>query len=396
MAQPIPQALKIPEVSRFINRSNQLRNHDPAIAYWCEYRAINQIVSRRLHDGDPEATAYAGALMESLETTKAEHSTNEAIVDNDVARAYVEQFAQDIFGKAERAMRADKATRQTADTFDAAATFFELLREWGDLEPEWAQKIKFAKWNAARILKAIREGKDPNESNPKVQEDKEGGDEAAAGLGLDPNDPDVREITSGMSPQPANVQDVPDAGEPLPSVEPPKPSAPEDYFPAGPHPPAPVSPLSGGSPSVPTAPSAAPEGPPSVNSIPPGPSPTIPTKLPGVNSPTIPTKLPPDFTPPASLGSPALPSSYSQQPPPTVPTFAPQPAPVPAPAPVPIASHVPPPPVPVAAPPPTTAHYKDLNKAQKHAKFAISALNFEDVPTAVQELRNALASLGCQ
>ena len=32
--------------------------------------------------------------------------------------------------------------------------------------------------------------------------------------------------------------------------------------------------------------------------------------------------------------------------------------------------------------------------AQKHAKWAISALAFEDVPTAVKELRIALRALG--
>jgi vacuolar protein sorting-associated protein VTA1 len=31
--------------------------------------------------------------------------------------------------------------------------------------------------------------------------------------------------------------------------------------------------------------------------------------------------------------------------------------------------------------------------AQKHARWAISALNFEDVPTAIKELRIALAKL---
>lgn len=352
-------------------------------------------MSRRLHDGDPEASEYAVSLMERLEATKDEHSADESIVDNDVAKAYVEQFAQEIFDRAERPMRADQASRQTADTFDAAATFFELLREWGELEPEVSQKIKFAKWNAARILKAIREGKDPNESNPKVEQEAEGSDEAAAGLGLDPNDPDVQHITAGGTPQPATVQDVSDAGEPLPSAEPPRPKAPEDYFPQGPHPPAPVSPLSGDSPSVPTAPSIPAEGPPSVNSIPRGPSPTFPTKLPGVNSPTIPTKLPPDFTPPPAL-SPAV---TSRPPPPSVPTSTSQPPSVPAPAPAPARTPVPVPMASPIAPPPApavTAHYKDLNKAQKHAKFAISALNFEDVPTAVQELRNALASLGAQ
>jgi vacuolar protein sorting-associated protein VTA1 len=35
-------------------------------------------------------------------------------------------------------------------------------------------------------------------------------------------------------------------------------------------------------------------------------------------------------------------------------------------------------------------------EAQKHAKWAISALNFEDVNTAVKELRTALQSLGAR
>jgi vacuolar protein sorting-associated protein VTA1 len=43
-----------------------------------------------------------------------------------------------------------------------------------------------------------------------------------------------------------------------------------------------------------------------------------------------------------------------------------------------------------------TASYQDIAAAQKHAKWAISALNFEDVPTAISELRKALATLGAQ
>jgi len=37
-----------------------------------------------------------------------------------------------------------------------------------------------------------------------------------------------------------------------------------------------------------------------------------------------------------------------------------------------------------------------IAKAQKHARWAISALNFEDAETAVRELRAALATLGAQ
>jgi vacuolar protein sorting-associated protein VTA1 len=37
-----------------------------------------------------------------------------------------------------------------------------------------------------------------------------------------------------------------------------------------------------------------------------------------------------------------------------------------------------------------------IAKAQKHARWAISALNFEDVDTAIRELRGALETLGAR
>ena len=59
--------------------------------------------------------------------------------------------------------------RQTADTLHAAATFLELCQIWGPLEPDLASKIKFAKYHAVRIARAIKAGEDPNASNPSVE-----------------------------------------------------------------------------------------------------------------------------------------------------------------------------------------------------------------------------------
>jgi len=59
--------------------------------------------------------------------------------------------------------------RQTADTFLAAATFLELLQIWGPLDPEIASKIKYSKFHALRIAKAIKAGEDPNLSNPTTE-----------------------------------------------------------------------------------------------------------------------------------------------------------------------------------------------------------------------------------
>ncbi|KAF5704376.1 vacuolar sorting-associated VTA1 like [Fusarium mundagurra] len=393
MAEPLPAALKIPEVSRFINRANQLRSIKPAIAYWCEYHAVNQIVRKSLHTTDDDTFEFTKTLIERLEATKTERADDDAIVDNAAGQAYVEQFAQQTFERAERTMRANKVTRQTADTFDAAATFFDLTREWGEPDPEVVKKIKFAKWNAARILKAIREGRDPNETNPNAPEPE-------PEVALDPSDPEVQLLSGAPR---ASVEDAPDAGEPpsVPTFTDAPPRIPEDpgYFPPQPeHQPqapepfvpsplsqSPTPGLSGGPPppppvGLPPAVSPMPEPPTQpATQIPPQPSPQIPTKLPSQFAPPPPEPFIPS-APPSWTTTPSAPHPVASNPPPVI-RQAPPPQP-PAPAPVQTTGF--------------TTDQRDINQAQKHAKWAISALNFEDVPTAVQELRNALRMLGAQ
>ncbi|KAF4976545.1 hypothetical protein FZEAL_6801 [Fusarium zealandicum] len=386
MAEPLPPALKIPEVSRFINRANQLRSIKPAIAYWCEYHAVNQIVGKSLHTADDDTFEYTKTLIERLEATKTERADDDAIVDNVAGQAYVEQFAQQTFDRAERTLRANKVTRQTADTFDAAATFFDLTREWGEPDAEVLQKIKFAKWNGARILKAIREGRDPNESNPKAPEPSES---APATPALDPSDPDVQQLTG--PPPAASVEDVADAGEQpsVPAFTDAPPAIPDPgYFPpqsqADPRAPEPFAPSPLSQSPTPGLSGGPPLPPPPATQIPPQPSPQIPTKLPSYIAPPPPQPL---SDPSAPLSWSSTPSAAASNPPPAIP-----PAPVPqprAPAPAPV-------PAPAQSVGGFTADRRDINQAQKHAKWAISALNFEDVPTAVKELRNALALLGAQ
>ncbi|KAF7546805.1 hypothetical protein G7046_g9195 [Stylonectria norvegica] len=384
MAEPLPAALKIPEVSRFINRANQLRSIKPAIAYWCEYHAVNQIVGKGLHTADDETFNFTKTLLERLEETKNERADDDAINDNTAGQAYVEQFAQQTFDRAERTLIANKVTRQTADTFDAAATFFDLTHEWGTPEPDVLQKIKFAKWNAARILKAIRQGEDPNDSNPKREEPEE------APPALDPNDPDVQEI-QGTRSYPVSVEDVSDAGEPSgpPAFtdQPPHPPADQGYFPSDPRTPETF---------IPSPMSQSPT--PAVSGMP-----LPPTETAGTSTPQYPPQPPPQFpiqppqqfhpsAPPAPSPRPDLssPPSWSATPS----AVYPPPQAIPQ---QPTPRYVAPPLVsnaPVSNMGGFTEDARNINQAQKHAKWAISALNFEDVPTAVKELRSALATLG--
>lgn len=79
-----------------------------------EYRAVNQIVTKGLHNASAACAEYTSALLERLESTKAERADDDSIMDNTAGQAYVEQFAQETFSRAERTMIANKVTRYVA------------------------------------------------------------------------------------------------------------------------------------------------------------------------------------------------------------------------------------------------------------------------------------------
>ncbi|KAH6695477.1 Vta1 like-domain-containing protein [Plectosphaerella plurivora] len=397
----IPAKLRQADITRFLNRGNQLRQFKPAITYWCEYWAVRQILMKQLHNADDECLAFTTNLMDQLEKTKTEHADEEAITDEAVGQALVEQFAQQTFDRAERTMTANKVTRQTADTLDAASTFFQLLNAWGPLDAETQKKVKYAKWNAARILRAIKDGEDPNDSNPKHEE--------PSLPELDPEDPDVQLLSGTPGPRPVTVEDDPDTEfynrqttESSSAAAQAPPALPDTPLPEPVSQPPPDSPKDGGLPQ-------------------PGGGASF---LPSVNDLGPPSVQTSDYFPPTEPSAPS-PSSvnppHTSVEPPSVPTFLPDrtaaspaadedgwPAPrTPHPPPAPHVKTVKSPPAQPSrhqAPPrqtfvedPLPAEVEgDIPGATKHARFAISALNFEDVPTAIKELRAALESLGAR
>ncbi|EME44333.1 hypothetical protein DOTSEDRAFT_172484 [Dothistroma septosporum NZE10] len=422
MAAALPAKLKTaaPDVGRFATRAAQLEKFRPIVSYWCEYYILQKVLEKQLHTTDEECTTYAIQLMDKLEQYKSENSTNDAVVDDVAAKAYVENFALETFNKGDEAQRSNKVTKQTADTFQASATFMDLLGIWGPVESEIQAKSKFAKFHALRIAKAIKAGEDPNSSNPVIEE---------------PAQPDDLAMDDGLEQELKNLEN--DAGVyKQPTVE----SAAESRQPSRPHSitqndvlPPPTLPT-GGTPLMPQAePDVSPidqaedinsragsigggyfpavpgevqstDAPPNVNSIA---SVEQPPSAPSAFATSDPADLygQPRASPSASvpgdleIGTPNRPDAptphqmQSQQPSapliyarsPLLPAAAPQQAPKPRVQPV------------VSAGPPPGGYRTDddsVMAAQKHAKWAISALNFEDVNTAVQELRIALNSLG--
>ncbi|KEZ45895.1 hypothetical protein SAPIO_CDS1271 [Scedosporium apiospermum] len=349
--------------------------------------------------------ALKQAEIARLEQLKTEHPDDDAISDDAAGQAYVEQFAQQTFDRGEKVLLANKVTRQTADTFDAAATFFQLISIWETPDEETQKKIKYAKWNAARILRAIKEGKDPNESNPVRQEEElEAEDAVSPGL-PEVGTPVPLEHPAGQPSPPPKLPFDPAASvlpsrplprlhqQPPPDFTPPSPIHPQERIPS-PYSRVSVSPANSG-PSLPPAQTPPP---------PSAPAPISPRAGPGPHP--LHFSAPPDshhIQPPTQPqlpfpGPSIIPAPSPHQHVPSAPAWPPAPGPQthgypahPPPTSHPLAyAHHPPPPQ-----PPVIDEVK-IAEAQKHAKWAISALNFDDVPTAVKELRKALESLGTQ
>lgn len=405
---------------------------------------IQKVLSKGLHAADEECALYTSNLMEKLEQTKAELATEDAITDDVAAYAYCEQFAMQTFTKGDNDMRNNRVTEATADTMLAASTFFELLSVWKDqLEGEVQSKIRYAKFHALRIGKALKNGEDPNLTNPKIETPP-----VSSPVALDPNDPEVQKISS------AGPQAPPPDTTYQPYVE----SAPNTSAQ-----PSPAFSASGGQTAPPNIPPLDTHNQPtnqtfsshqdvspisqpansrqgSVVSVGGGyfPRVDVPTFT-AESAPALPTapsvdddimKNPYDATEPPT--APSLPTADPQsfyqtqpsQPSPQVPPVQPE-AQAPQGAPSPVFNTAPPPaafptnphpPQPTQATPqptqPPAAHQsfqsrpqpphqgplktdeEAIMEAQKHAKWAISALNFEDVTTAVKELRTALHALG--
>ncbi|KAL4907541.1 hypothetical protein BDW74DRAFT_125778 [Aspergillus multicolor] len=404
MASNIPATLKAADIGRFAVRAAQLEKAKPIIAYWCNFYIVNQIIEKGLHTADEEVKLYTTDLMEKLEEFQTGNRDNDAITDSMAASAYVEEFGLEVFGRAEAAMRADKVTKQTADTFQAAATFLELCQIWNPLEAEVSAKVKFAKYHALRIVKAIKAGEDPNATNPKIEEP------VVEVPAEEPTELDV----AAASPSPAalqpKVEDDPDELQYAQS------SGPSPILPQPPTtftelPSAPQGPASGSTRDLDVdpaqeAPLNLPSTPNTFTSSATPNLPDTPTNIGGYHRPKPSNEFqsfpPPSAIPPTSPPTATHDVNYFYNAPSAadssrfVPPAAPSQAPISTHQPSPVAS------TPVAAYAPSTqanSHDVDdqaISLAQKHARWAVSALTFDDVNTAIKELRNSLKYLGAE
>ncbi|KAI3466461.1 hypothetical protein Pfo_023124 [Paulownia fortunei] len=131
---------------------------------------------------------------------------------------HVEGFALNVFTKADKQDRAGRADLNTAKTFYAASIFFEILNQFGEIQPDLEQKQKYAAWKAADIRKALKEGRKPLPGPPGGDKDLSVPSSTSSGeYDLEPSRSDF-----AISPDPSRI-------DPSTTIEPDSDSSPQPY-----------------------------------------------------------------------------------------------------------------------------------------------------------------------
>ncbi|CAB11767.2 Vps20 associated protein Vta1 [Schizosaccharomyces pombe] len=152
----IPKELQ--SIQPFVRRFNELEAHNPVIAYWSLYWAAQMALSSS-HGVSNECKDFLLSLIEHLEDLRKNLGENENVSDETSAKAYVESFSLEVLVQAERNSKNGKPDVQA---YLAARDFLELSRIWGPPTEQITKSIKFCKLRALQVANPQRKAKTPS------------------------------------------------------------------------------------------------------------------------------------------------------------------------------------------------------------------------------------------
>jgi len=168
----VPSSLK--PIQHYLKTAAEHDNRDPVIAYWCRVLALQN--GMELDKASKEALGVLLPLMDWLEAFKKENVEEEAVTNETVANAHIENYAMKLFLWADREDRAARFNKNVVKAFYTAGMLFDVLIVFGELTPEVAHHQKYAKWKAAYIHNCLKSGETPIPGPMNEEEDEEEAD----------------------------------------------------------------------------------------------------------------------------------------------------------------------------------------------------------------------------
>lgn len=154
---PCPSSLR--PIQHFLKLATEHDSRDSVVSYWARITALQN--GLELDKSSPEALAILLPLMEWLEGQKQIHKDNDAVVNEIVASAHIENYAMKLFLYADRCDRAAQFGKNVVKSFYSAGVLFDVMESFGEVSPEVAHYNKYAKMKAAYIHNCLKNGETP-------------------------------------------------------------------------------------------------------------------------------------------------------------------------------------------------------------------------------------------
>ncbi|KAM3721429.1 Vacuolar protein [Dirofilaria immitis] len=153
----IPQSLR--SVAHYVKIGADNADRDPIIHYWCLFYAVQ--TGMDIDKKSTEALQYLTSLLSILEDMKKKLSGQEALTQDLVAQAHIENFAMKLFDYADKNDRQSNFTKGVVRAFYTAGHLIDVLTLFGELDENLIATRKYAKWKATYIHSCIKNGEIP-------------------------------------------------------------------------------------------------------------------------------------------------------------------------------------------------------------------------------------------
>ncbi|XP_062834054.1 vacuolar protein sorting-associated protein VTA1 homolog isoform X2 [Anolis carolinensis] len=196
---PLPPPLKA--IQHFLRTAQEVEKREPVVAYYCRLYAMQ--TGMKIDSKNPECRKFLCKLMDQLEAMKKQLGDNEAVTQEIVGCAHVENYALKMFLYADNEDRAGRFHKNMIKSFYTASLLIDVLTVFGELTDENIQHRKYARWKAAYIHNCLKNGETP-QSGPIGLE----------GEFYDENEEVGSPALSNQDSQPSSTFDVPTSNVP--------------------------------------------------------------------------------------------------------------------------------------------------------------------------------------
>ncbi|VDL75655.1 unnamed protein product [Nippostrongylus brasiliensis] len=155
MSAKVPATLK--PIAHYIKIANENSSRDPVVYYWCLFYAVQQAM--QLDKSSPEALLFLTSLLGTLETIKKQLAGTEAITNEVVAQAHLEDFALKLFKFADAKEKTGQVDKSVVHAFYTAGHVMDVLSLFGEIDEPFLSSKKYAKWKSTQIFSCLKEGR---------------------------------------------------------------------------------------------------------------------------------------------------------------------------------------------------------------------------------------------